>query len=194
MSKRRVDPMWIIVGVILLIVAIAAIIYYLSKDERVRAYRDGFRSQADELKRQILEKESLVEWLKDEIQNLKLKKDSLLKKAKRLYLICKCLALALLAGTAIMIHAIWNLNMWELISTALGMSGLIITTLMIVIRNEVATINKVLKIWQTNFISMYYRVNGFEPELIAELECRLLVETENLAQLKERQMKHRHLS
>ena len=185
MSKRKADPLWIIVGIVALIVVFAAIIYYFSKNERVGRFRDNLKSRGEELRNKILEKENFVQWIKNQIYDLKMMKSDLITKAKRLYLMVKCLALVLIVGVLISLHAIWSLNVVELVLTIVSTGTVIIGTLMIVITNQVTGINKVLDLCECGFIKFMFTINSFEPGLIDVLECRLIEEEKSLVQLKE---------
>lgn len=186
MKKNKNDLGWLIVGILIFLFVVVACIYFFTNSEKVKGYRDDLRNRADELKRQINEKENYIAWLKSEIENLKIFDGFLIRKAVKLYRICKCLFLVLIIGGCVIIHAIFSLNVIELIITIVSVSGIIFSTITIVVQNEIGNFNNTLKLLQEGFIDMVYRKNNFEPALISVLENRLEQEHEQLNKLNEK--------
>lgn len=187
MKKNRINPLWIIVGIMLLIVVVAAIIYFFTGNDSVKNYGDSYKEKADALRLRIEEKESLVNWLKEQLECAKQINGFVLCKANRIFMAVKITAVIFLIGGCVIIHSVFNMNFWELFFGVFSTLGIAFNIIYIVVKNEFGNLNDFLRMMKQLFIEQGYRINNFEPVVIEVIEERLRFEMIALEELKRQQ-------
>lgn len=173
--------------VIMAIIAIVALVALFTDNEKVKNFKEGLEDKADELKRQIREKEDYIAWLAREIDALRSREGYLVKKAIRLYRFCQILLLIIVASMCFMAHAIYSLSIAEFLITVFATVGILLSAITFVAFNEIGNFNRILSLLREGFINIEFRRNNFQPVMIRILEDRLINECRELEELRGRQ-------
>ena len=171
---------WFLLALLLLVLLVLFIASIVTDNETVKNYRDGIKNRADELRNDIINQEGMVSRIKMELYNMRHQQGYLLKKARKICIVVKCIGMIMLGGAAVMVHAIFSLNPVEFIITFCTMSTLIYGAVTGIILNEVRTINDVLRLLQEAITQQTFAWHKFDPAMIDVLEQKLLAEEHRL--------------
>jgi hypothetical protein len=174
----------VILIVLVVLIAIAAFIYFVTQSETAKKFRDGFKSKADELRRKIREKEDYIQWLESEIERLKMREGELMKSAKRIFMICKLVLFAFVILVTVIVHSLYSVQFMQALFGFLTLVGILFSAVTIILYNEVANCNSILRFLDKMFIDWSFKINRFEPKLIEVLEGQLVVEKATVVQLR----------
>lgn len=182
MKKNNTTKIWIIF--LILVVAIVAVIYFLSKSQAVKDYSDSLHERINNLKRQICEKEQTVEWLERELTKLREIKDYLTKKGERIFIRLKTISILFLLGFGLSLYLFYNCHFITGVLTTVAFIAFLIQSVHIILRNEIVNWNEFLNLLQNLCTKQVMKWHEFEPEIIQIYETRLNTERTELQDLR----------
>lgn len=174
----------LLIGLIILI-AICAFIYFVTRDERVKRSRDGYQERADDLKQQIRDKENLISFLIVEIDKVKRLEKFLLEQAVSICRFAKLIVYVMIAGVCFIAYMFFNYSFLDSLLTSIAFFGLIYTAFTIYFLNKIGDFNVALKMCEDLVIVRIFKRNNYDPNHLRTLEVKLESEKSELTALKD---------
>lgn len=175
--KKNKNTFLILLGLLLLF---ALFIYYITRSGKVKTYSEDIRRKREELKKQIRDKESLVNYLISELDRLRSFNHSLIKRAERFLMWAKILGMIVITGVGIIFYALFNFGPFEASVAVTFVSSVVFNGVTILRKNKLGDLALTLQILKEYFVALQYKKQGFEPEMIQVIESRLNFEQEQL--------------
>jgi hypothetical protein len=182
-SKSDSTAWLVAIGIVLMIVIA---MYFIFRSEKIKQYKEDLEQELKSIKEKIKEKEQNVEYLTEQLNNLKSIKDYLVNYAKKLFIAVKLIVFVFLIGIGALIYALLNFDVVGFIyaTVPLVTTGYYLIT--VIVKNRLGDVNKVLRLLQNNFIVMILRIKDFDDSLIEVLETKLTNELNELNELRQK--------
>ena len=180
-SKNTWLPYLIWVVVILLI---TILLYQLFKTDSLKQHKTDLEDELNQLKQQMREKERNVTFLTDEINRLKLLKNSIVDYGLRLYKTIKFILLTILAAACIIGYSLYNFDIIGSASIIVPVITIGYYAIAITIKNKIGDLNRTLQLVQEYFVDFVFKLKGFDVNLIVIIEAKLQSELAELQELR----------
>ncbi len=184
MTSKSSNKGFILLIIFCVIIALLGALYFFTQNEAVKNYQDDFKDKADKLKQQIIEKENTISQLIIHIERLKSFDKQIVCEAVKILKAAKLMAILILLSAWILAYALYSFNLWAIFSTAGTLLIGIYVAATVYFQNKVGDINRTLQLLQIYIITRQYKKYNFDPAKIYILEEKLLVERNELEQLK----------
>lgn len=181
--KEKQNRNVIILIAIILIIAVLAVVYFITRNEQVKSEQESYKNKADELKRRITEKESAISALIYEIDRLRQFDAFLTEQARQIYKSFKLAVFMLLGSLCLVLFVMYSFEFFKGLLTCLGIAGLTYKCITIYFQNKIGDFNNALKLLEDYFITREYSKYSFQPCAIGTLELRLASEQNELQEL-----------
>lgn len=184
MAKKNESGGLIVLAIVFFLIVLFAVLYFLTREESAKQRRDSYKDRAEELKRQITEKENLLSFLVIEMDRAKQFEKFLIEQAESVCRFAKLIVYSAILGSALISYFLFECAFWESLLTTVAILGLIYSAFTVYFLNKIGDLNTALKMLHDYIVVRIYKKYGFEPEYLKTLETKVNNVREELSALK----------